>query len=52
MSGIDEHRPRVFENRVLKKAFGLRGWIQQEAGEKGLLCNPRQIFVGRSKDGG
>jgi hypothetical protein len=45
----EEHRQRVYENRLLRKIFGLGGWKWQEAGEDCMnftTCMLQQILLG------
>jgi hypothetical protein len=53
---MEEYRLRVFENRVLKKIFGLRGMRCQGSGEDyinrelyDMYCSPNNIWVIKSR---
>ena len=48
-----EHRLRVFENRALKKIFGLKtdevtGEQRKLLTRKFMICTPHQILLGQS----
>jgi hypothetical protein len=52
----EEHRPRVFENRVLREIFGpkrdevMEKWRSYTLGSF-IVCTHHQILLGRSNQG-